>query len=513
MKRHCTGIAAIAVALGLLASIPATGTAAGTQTTSTGPNTDPAYNTGYTLGQEAYDYGLPLLDTQRVFSTQTSINVSDESGDGPVNRFNNVPKLAQPTATQQTVVAPNDDTLYSIAWLDLSDGPQVIHIPVIKHRFFVIPLYTPWTENFYNITNIQVGDHKPGSYGVTNGGNWAVVPPGFHGRLPKGVIRVDSPYTRVWIIGRTEITGQSDTASVDKIQRQYSITPLKDFGKRYTPKRPSHPVRIVRFATIPGTQPGQDPLAFYAALGRELKLFGSEPGDGQLLAQLRAIDVGPGLNPATDPNLSAETLQGMRDGVTQGPTNLQAAVTKLYLTSAPAHNGYLVAQTGNYGSNYLLRAMVDKVGLGALRNDISTYPLAQTTSTFHALTGPNSYVLHIPAGQLPPVGGFWSLTMYNPSGYFVPNALNRYLINDRSDLHHNPDGSIDIYIQQTEPTNPAQAQNWLPAPAGPFHIIWRLYGLRPSALAGVLNGTGWKAPVIQQCAAGLGTPLMTPCGN
>jgi hypothetical protein len=504
MRRLTTLATAISLSAVLLG---ATGSAASA-------STSPDYNTGYTLGHEAYEYGLPLLDMQRVFATETSIKVSDTSGDGPVNQFNSAPHLVIPKASQQTVVAPNEDTLYSIAWLDLRHGPQVIHVPAIKHRFYVIPLYSPWTENFYNITNLHVGRNPgAGSYGVTNGGNWAVVPPHFHGTLPHGVKRIDSPYTRVWIIGRTEIRGKSDTAAVDKIQRGYTITPLAKFGQHYTPNAPKHIRRTLTMATIPGTQPGQNPLAFYAALGRELEQFGPQPGDHALLSQLRKIDVGPGLNPVTDPNLSPATLQGMRDAVTQGPANLKAELIQLYLSQATSYNGYLLPKTGNYGTDYQFRALVDKVGLGALRNDIATYPLGETDSSLHLLTGASSYVVHIPAGQLPPVTGFWSLTMYDSNGFFVPNPLHRYVINDRSKLHHNPDGSIDLYIQKTEPTNAQQAQNWLPAPSGSFHVIWRLYGLRPDALSGVLSGAGWKAPAIQACTDGHGAQLMTACAS
>jgi len=146
-------------------------------------------------------------------------------------------------------------------------------------------------------------------------------------------------------------------------------------------------------------------------------------------------------------------------------------------------------------------------------NDIATYPIAQTDRSLHPLTGTSSYVVHIPAGQLPPVTGFWSLTMYDSNGFFVPNPLHRYVINDRSKLHHNPDGSIDIYIQQTKPTNPQQAQNWLPTPAGAFHLIWRLYGLKPNALPGVIQGTGWTPAAIQPCTAGRGAQLMTTCAS
>ena len=178
---------------------------------------------------------------QRVFQTETSVNASDRSGDGPVNQFNNVPRLIVPSPSQKTVVAPNEDTLYSIAWLDLSHQPQVIHVPAIKHRFYVIPLYTPFTENFYTSPPTPTGPRGHGDYGVTNGGNYAVVPPGFHGKLPRGVKRIRSPYTRAWIIGRTLIRGNSDTKAVDKIQAGYTITPLSKYGTTYKPKPPQAP--------------------------------------------------------------------------------------------------------------------------------------------------------------------------------------------------------------------------------------------------------------------------------
>jgi hypothetical protein len=508
MTRHQRLLAGIAVALAtLVAAVP--GSADSSAECTSANSSD--YCTGYRLGHEAYEYGFPMLDLQSVYQTQTSVNVPDGSGDGPVNRFNNIFKLVIPKPSQKTVVAPNEDTLYSIAWLDLSQQPQVIHVPAIKNRFFVIPLYTPFTENFYNITSDTGGPAGGGSYGITNGGNYAVVPPGFRGRLPKGVTRVDSPYTRAWVIGRTLIRGAADTEAVNKIQAGYKIIPLSRFGKKYDPKPPRHPRHTLTFAKIPGTQPGQNPLAFYTALGRELLRFAPTAADQALLEQLKAIDVGPGLNPATDPRLSPATLQGMRDAVTHGLANLQSELKQFYITNSVHHNGYLIAQTGNYGTNYQLRAIVADIGLGALRTDVAIYPFAVTDMTLQTLTGAKRYVLHFPAGDLPPVQGFWSLTMYDPSGFFVPNPLGRYVLNDRSRLRHNADGSIDVYIQRTEPDNPAQAQNWLPAPAGNFRLIWRLYD-PGSAQAGIIDGSGWKPPQVQPCTLEAGL-LGTACAS
>ena len=153
------------------------------------------------------------------------------TGHGPVNRFCSIRNLA--SANQRTVDAPNDDTLYSLAWLDLSKQPQVIHAPQIRNRFWEFELVDPWTNDFFNITSAHL-KMGAGDFNVTGGGNWAVVGPGFKGRLPHGVIRVKSRYDRVWIVGRTYIRGPQDLRTVHRIQNQYTITPLSKFGTPYT---------------------------------------------------------------------------------------------------------------------------------------------------------------------------------------------------------------------------------------------------------------------------------------
>ena len=95
------------------------------------------------------------------------------------------------------------------------------------------------------------------------------------------------------------------------------------------------------------------------------------------------------------------------------------------------------------------------------------------------------------------MNAFWSLTLYDLAGFLVPNPIDRYVINDRTDLHYNADGSLDLYVQSTQPADPAQAQNWLPSPAGErFRLIWRLYATKPDQIQGVLDGSGWTPPAI-----------------
>ena len=250
---------------------------------------------------------------------------------------------------------------------------MVLHAPPIKHRFWEFELLDPWTNDFYNITS---GDRTtgPGSWGVTHGGNWAVVGPHFKGKLPKDVTRVSSRYDRVWVIGRTFVRNQADLVNVHKIQNEYSITPLSKFGSRLD--RTAAPKKRISNApetTIPGTQPGEDPIQFFVALDKELKLFPPPARDKPLLAKLRPYGIGAGLDPLKA-GLSAAALQGLRDAVTNGPNAVQSAALALYLKGFAAHNGYLITDLGAWGTNYTLRAIGDKIGLGGQRAGVATYP-------------------------------------------------------------------------------------------------------------------------------------------
>jgi hypothetical protein len=492
------------LAVGALALSALAGTAAGASA-----DAQSDYDTGLALGTKAYQFGLPLLDFQRLYETQTSVNVPDGKGNGPINRFSHLRKLAN--AADRNVVAPNDDTLYSLAWLDVKKEPQVVTVPAVKDRFYVIPFYDAYTNDFYNVTSNKKSEPGAGDYGRTNGGSYAVVPPGFKGKLPKGVKKVQAPQTRVYILGRTYIKGEADTKAVNKIQDGYTVTPLSKFGKRFSPKAPKKVDKTVTKATIPGTQPGEEPLDFYTALGKQVQGFPGPAADKPLLDEIKAIGVGPGLDPAKA-KLSEDTLRGMRDAVTKGQDTLQSELVKLFLGGFERNNGYLTVKTGTYGTNYLLRAIVDKVGLGAPRSDVAVYPIAQTDRTKATLNGDKRYVLHVPKGQLPPVGAFWSLTLYDSDGFFVQNSLKRYLLNDLSKLHANGDGSIDLFVQSAKPSSPDQVQNWLPAPAGKnFRLFWRLYDAK--ALDKIVDGSGWQPPAILACDDSGKTSAGTACAS
>jgi hypothetical protein len=435
------------------------------------------YAKAYSLGLKAYVYGLPLLDTNKTFLTQTSIDVS-WGAFGPVNQFNSVRTLNDPGS--KSVVAPGSNGLSSIAWLDLRKGPEVLHVPRAPHHFFVLALLTPYTEDLRNLGSAH--DTAPGYYVICGPGQ-------HHVALPPGTHRIDVNFTRIWIIGSTELRGTWDLAKVHHIQKGYRLTPLSKFGMRYRPAPPAHPRTKVTTYRLPSG------LNFFEMLGRQLTRFPPPAADRPLLRKLAAVGIGPGMAPAHDPRLNADTLRGLRAAVAAGPAQVSTDTKAIFAADFPRYDGYLLGGFGRYGTNYKLRAVVATMGLGAFTSDQSIFALAVTDHGGQPLSGSTDYVLHMPTP--PPANEGWSLTVYNLQGFLIANPIDRYEFSNRSTLTHDPDGSVDIYLQASQPSDPAQVANWLPTAGGQgFEVIWRLLAPKPARIKGILDGRGWEPPAI-----------------
>ncbi len=462
-------------------------TCAITAVTTTGASAE-EYNEEYehalSVGTQAYVYGEPLLDMQRIYRTLTSVTVPDHMGDAPVNQFSHLTELA--STKKSLVVAPNADTLYSIAWLELKPQPIVLHVPSSPGRFDVVPLMTPYTENFGDIGEGASGIMAPGNYVVAAGKQYDGV------REIQGMQVIHSPYDRVWIIQRTLVKSHEDLPNAVALQAQTKLVPLNDWkteGVNYVPPKPAREVTTPIEYRVPGTQPWEEPLTYWNALGAALERFKPPLADLPELARLASVGIGPGKFPANE-NLSAGTLAGLRAAVVAGPGQVAKELTDVFHAGFTAHNGWLTADLGEYGTDYSLRAIADKIGLGALPPNIAIYANAHTERIGFPLNGVSTrYVAHFPAGDFPvPVQAFWSLTMYEANGFFVANPLERYTLGDRSNLQYEKNGSLNVYIQTGSRRREAEQDNWLPAPAGAFQLIMRLYGTDESAIEGILEG-------------------------
>jgi hypothetical protein len=428
------------------------------------------------IAQEAYIYLYPLLSMDVTRKQLINLDPKVNPMGGPANAFTNI--RAFPTADMKTVVRPNFDTLYSSAWLDLSNGPVVVSTADTGGRYFMLPMLDLWTDVF-----AVPGKRTNG----TGAANFALVPPGWTGSLPQDVERIDAPTRYVWIIGRTQTNGVKDYPAVHKVQDGYRITMLADWGK--SPRKIEQKIDpSVDTKTEPLRQVNGMPPVEYFRYGAELmKQNPPHPTDWSIIARMKRIGLEPGKSFDAS-KISADTLA-------QGA----AAGLKLMQTKAPSiarvTNGWQMNTDtmGVYGNYYLKRAIVAMAGLGANQPEDAIYPLNVADADGKPVMAESNYVLHFDKGELPPVGAFWSLTMYDSDGFQVANPLNRFAIGDRDDLKFNADGSLDLYVQHQNP-GPGKEANWLPAPkGGGLGLTLRLYAPRPEVAEG-----RWNPPAIRR---------------
>jgi len=352
----------------------------------------------------------------------------------------------------------------------------------MKGRFYLMPMLSGWTDVFADPGTRTTG---------TGAGAFAIAGPGWQGKVPPGVKLLRSPTNMAWVLGRTYCSGTpEDYAKVHALQDQYRIAPLSAWGKPYTPPEGKVDPSIDT-KTAPRAQlEAMDPAAYFKLLASLMKQNPPAAADAPALKKFRAIGLVAGQD--FDPSILS-TIPGVAD------------VPKLAVERIMGHfsqggqdlNGWVFFKpAGRYGTNYIQRAIIARVGLGCNLIEDAVYPtaLADTSGKlFDASKG--QYVLRFPKGQLPPAHGFWSITMYDADYFFVANPLNRYTISSRNKLKANPDGSITVYVQADDPGGDKQG-NWLPAPKGPFVLMMRLYWPQPNTPS-ILNGT-WKPPVVER---------------
>ena len=424
------------------------------------------------VGTDAYVYGMSLMEYLRQQQQNTSVTVPNKLGDAPVNQLGSDATLATPN--NAAFVAPNLDTLYTFGHLNLTKGPLVLHVPKISGgRYYVFEFLDPYTNVFHYVGTRTTGD---------GAGNYAIVGPQFHGKLPPGLHRINSTYENIWLAGRTQVYRPSDLPAVHKIQAEYKLIPLKAYGKvglKYTAPKPHKIVTRHTVATVPTG------LAYFDALGTALAQNPPPARDHAILAELKTVGIGPGLHPSAE-KLPAATVAGLTAAAAAGPGQVLSDRVSIALSSAKAHNGWYVAPSdiGNFGTDYALRAVIAVYGIAANLPAEALYPVGVLDTAGATLTGADRYVIHFNAGQSPPAKYFWSVTMYNFDSYLTSNPINRYEISNRTPgVKYGPGGSLNIYISATPPAG--HESNWLPCPGlGQIVPIMRMYGPGKSALDG-----------------------------
>ncbi len=416
----------------------------------------PSSDLSQTETNDAFLYAFAPFEMARVAARSTA---------GPIgfNRFAHRATLADHTA--RTVTTPNNDTLYSSAWVDLTGGPVELFIPDIPDRYFSVAFMSAFTDNFRIIGTRTTGGR---------GGRYWIVASDWRGRAPEGVELIRAPTVDIWVLARILVDGPEDLATAAAVQRLFTMAPVTNVSL------------IPRCIAPTSVNDARNVLAVVNET-----LWRSRGADGQVARarQFRAAGIGPFAEDRWD--ALSDTHHGLWNGV--------AAKTYGILKAGQGARGrevngwlYPAAHTGDFGDDDMYRAQIALSGLGALPPAEAVYLSTSRDAENRVLNGAFAYRFSLPLGGAP-VDAFWSLSMYEVDAegrlFFIDNPISRYAIGNRSKgLVIAPDGALDITLSHARPAN---AANWLPAPRDLFRVTFRGYLPKPALLSGA-----WTLPAI-----------------
>lgn len=436
------------------------------------------------LAAKAYVYGFPLvfnLDQVRRYVT-TGVGSNPAA---PFNEFSHAATLAGP---QDTFVSINNDTVYSMCQLDLTNGPLLLEVPDTDGAYYVLQFVDAWTDNF-----AYVGKRATG----TAAGRYLLTPPGWTGQAPSGVTRIAFPTAVASIVGRWACSGEADLPRVRALQQQLRLAAVGEQARPLglpTPD-PNVPEALVFWEKLRAY------LLAYPPAARDLPLQ-------QAFAPLGLLESGGSPYPAADPDL----VSALAAGAKAGHDGLVAAL-RSGAGDTVVNGWHQPFHVFDYNDDFFevgtidspewriadraraigLRAAAAMGGLWGNHGYEAAYSPVYLDGDGDELTGERSYTLTF--AQTPPVDAFWSITMYDvPDYYLVANEIDRYSIGDRTPgLVYGADGSLTLTLSATAPTDQTARANWLPAPAGRFRPLLRMYSPRPE----VFEGTYEIPPIIK----------------
>ncbi|MEV4614176.1 DUF1254 domain-containing protein [Kitasatospora sp. NPDC049258] len=427
-----------------------------------------------TLAADAYIYGYPMVhDLSMVDTIRTR-------GMGPMaaaefNTFGHARELAH---ADTDFVSVNNDTVYSVAQLDLSGGPLLLHVPDTGGAYHVLQFVDAWTNNF-----AYLGRRATGTAEQT----WLIAPPGWHGTPPEGVRVVVAPTTVASVVGRNACSGVEDLPRVRELQSGLTLTPLEPGGV---------------YAGLPQPDPGvPEELRFFERLRRWMAAFPPAAPDAEYqrrFAPLGLLDEGRSPYLAAAPEWTATLVKGIEagkarieaasrppDGVATGEWTANLHLFDYNLDFfGPGTLDDPQWRIPDRRAAYLTRAVAARVGLWGNHAYEAAYAGVYHDADGVPLSGAHAYTLRFDTP--PPVEAFWSVTMYDVPNYFlVANPIDRYSIGDRTPgLVRGADGSLTLVLQHERPTDPDEAANWLPTPEGAFRPMIRMYQPGPAVLDG-----------------------------
>lgn len=434
------------------------------------------------IAEDAYIYGYSLISVEMSRKVMTNVEKPAPTR-APMGQFALLRKY--PSAAFRDVTAPNADTLYASAFVDVSREPWIISWPDMGNRFYIWTFYSAWVPVLDDPGSRTTGQ-KAQAYAITG--------PGWHGKLPDGVKQVSSPTSIAWVLARVYSSGtQADYKAVWALQDQFRIYPLSAYGKPYVAPAGKIDPSIDMKRSVRDSVNALDAASYFSWMAELMKSNPPAPEDAAIIARMAKIGLVPGRRFDAD-----KFGPAVAKAIAQAPTGAWAKIVKHTKDVGQIKNGWLFSlKIGHYGTDYLTRAWISAFGIPANRPQDATYLVGLADADGQPLDAAhNNYVVHFKSrNDLPPANGFWSLTMYDKQYFFVPNALDRYTVSPRNQLKSNADGSIDLYLQKDNP-GPDKESNWLPAPAAGFIPMLRLFWPKENPPS-ILDGS-WSPPAIRK---------------
>ncbi len=457
----------------------------------------PLYALGQALGYTAFVWGYPLVETQRTCHLQVLPGPDGAAAwHAPVDRLRH--RLEVAGEDDRDVVTPANDLLYTNGWIHLADGPRLLRVPAAaRHpgRYFVLALYDAWTNNFAN----------PGLRESPAQGEWLVlVGPGTSEEAVARAVAlvqahaiavrvVHSPTPLVWLIARVLAGDEGDLPAARALQAEIAlqVPPGTDHGR--LPHAVQHwcgpPQETLAALQERPAQADEIAAAFFNNLCRALVDQPVPAADAGLAHWLARGGLAP------SPNFDFTQLDvPLRAGLQRGLQDAAAAIEQAS-RSRRARPWAMNMQIGRYGSEYMVRALTAYKGLAALAAEEALYAMCDFDADRAPLHGRHACVQRFAPGELPPVDGFWSVTLYDADRFLYRNPARRYALGDRTPgLTRDADGGLTLHISHQPPADEAARANWLPAPAGSFYLVLRLYVPRADVRA-------WRIPPLHPVAA------------
>jgi hypothetical protein len=433
------------------------------------------------VGRIAYLWGWPLVN-----NLNRSLGIKDLPGPGrvgdviPASPPGHISMLTDYISyKEQYVTCPNQDTVYGAGYQHVDTQPVVVQVPDFGDRFYTYQIADARTNSFGNIGK-QYGT-KPGFY--------LVVGPNWNGTVPQGITGVlHSPTDLVAIFPRAFLDDTpEDKAAIQPLLNQIMVYPLTEFdGKMKTTdwkKTPAFPAP----PSTGGETKWVVPEKFFDELPIVMKQISPLPGEESLYATMESVLDAASKDPKLKQVLTQTAVAAEKDLITP--------LFDFHNNGRPVGNGWTSPSNGaNWGFDYLSRAATAKSNMYDNAPNETRYIYTDFDSSGQRLNGAHGYTVTFPAGQTPPVSGFWSLTLYNKAHLFAPNALNRFSLGTKSakSMKLGADGSLTLYVQNTSP-GPDKEANWLPAPKDDFSLYIRAYWPKPELTEG-----RWTPPEVKK---------------